>query len=99
MGNALTIHKRYNEALAAYERAISLDPEDGRLQYNIGMLHWQMERPADAERRLLACHQVGTRSGGEVVAGPGSRDVGKAIEAKEARRSERERDPSDRILR
>jgi tetratricopeptide (TPR) repeat protein len=47
-GNALAEQKRYDEALTAYEKSIDLDPKFADPHYNLGLLYWALDRPADS---------------------------------------------------
>jgi len=47
-GNALSDLKRYEEALAAYEQAIRLDPNYAKAYYNIGVALYDLKRYEEA---------------------------------------------------
>lgn len=51
-GDALDGAKRTPEALAAYERAVALAPDDATTRYGLGYLYWKLYRYAEAEREL-----------------------------------------------
>lgn len=51
-GDALDGAKRTPEALAAYERAVALAPDDSNTRYGLGYLYWKLYRYPEAEREL-----------------------------------------------
>ena len=48
-GKYFNMNFDYEAALAAFQKADSLSPEDGVIQYNLGVTYFKMERPEEAE--------------------------------------------------
>lgn len=53
LGNALYKRRKYPEALAEYEAAARLDLRNFQTYNNMGVIHYQLNRPSDAEKALL----------------------------------------------
>jgi tetratricopeptide (TPR) repeat protein len=53
LGNLYDIDKKKDLAEKYYRKAISLDPENGRTHYNLGLFYAEQGRHSDAEKELL----------------------------------------------
>ena len=52
LGVAFTERGRHNDALAAYQKAVALDPEDSRANYHLALTWFELRKPRESETIL-----------------------------------------------
>jgi tetratricopeptide (TPR) repeat protein len=58
-GLALVKRGQFADALAEYQKGLALDPQAGRLQFNLAKVYYRLKQPAESFRAMIAAAKLG----------------------------------------